>query len=97
MKLVLILIFFIGIINTPNNAWIIWKLLKNKGLINEGSAGLMGIIMTKSGMKSTSISIIAKNLILNGLTDEEYVKKVNDGNYANFVNDHIGFRLGRTL
>lgn len=91
MKPILVLILIFGIYCSPENAKIIWNFLKNKGLTDAGAAGLMGNINAESGLESVIYQNSCKATI--GLTDKEYVEKVNDGSYTNFVHDGVGFGL----
>ena len=73
------------------NEKIIWDFLKDNGLTDAGAAGLMGNLYAESTLKSVIYENSYKKSI--GLTDQEYVDKVNDGTYTNFVNDKVGFGL----
>ena len=75
------------------NEKIIWDFLKDNGLTDAGAAGLMGNLYAESTLKSVIYENSYKKSI--GLTDQEYVDKVNDGTYTNFVNDKVGFGLAQ--
>ena len=77
--------------DATENEKIVWNLLLKEGLTKEGAAGVMGNLMVESYIESTVYEESLKPTI--GLTDEEYVRKTNDGTYTNFVNDNAGFGL----
>lgn len=73
------------------NDKIIWNFLKNNNLTDEGTAGLMGNLYAESQLKSVIYQNSYKETV--GLTDQQYVDKVNDGTYTNFIDDKVGFGL----
>ena len=75
------------------NDKIIWDFLKDNGLTDAGAAGLMDNLYAESKLESVIYENKYKNSI--GLTDQEYVDKVNDGTYTNFVKDKVGFGLAQ--
>lgn len=77
--------------DATENERIVWKLLLKEGLTKAGAAGLMGNLMVESYVQSVVYEECYKPML--GMTDEEYVRKVNDGSYTNFVNDQVGFGL----
>lgn len=94
MKLILLFFFFIGIISdTTTNEKKVWNFLKSKSLTNAGAAGLMGNLYFDSRIESVIYEEKYHETI--GLTNEEYVLKVNSGEYTNFVNDNAGFGLAQ--
>ena len=62
-------------------------------LTDAGAAALMGNLYAESGLKSEYYDIAYHQKL--GLTDSEYVDKVNSGEYSEtrFINDNIGFGL----
>lgn len=93
MRYILLLFIIIGISCSIENHKIVWKRLKIEGLTNEGAAGLLGNLRDESGVESVVYQNIFKSKI--GLTDQEYVDKVNDGSYKDFVTDNVGFGLAQ--
>jgi len=75
------------------NDKIIWDFLKDNDLTDAGAAGLMGNLYAESKLESVIYEDKYKKSI--GLTDQEYVDKVNDGTYTNFVKDKVGFGLAQ--
>lgn len=58
-----------------------------------GVFGLMGNLMAESGLKANNLQN-SYNKKLN-ISDEEYTKAVDDGNYTNFVKDSAGYGLAQ--
>lgn len=88
------IIFFLLLIEVSSwseNVKTIWNFLKSKDMTDAGAAGLMGNLNGESSMESVVYQHACKDKI--GLTDKEYVEKVNDGSYKNFVHDGCGFGL----
>ena len=93
MKYILLSIILLSISCATENEKIVWEFLKEKGLTDAGAAGLMGNLQAESNIQSVIYENAFKPQI--GLTDQEYVDKVNDGSYINFVNDQVGFGLAQ--
>ena len=93
MKYMLLFFLFIGVISDTVNEKKVWDFLKLKGLTNAGAAGLMGNLYCESRIESVIYEEEYHKTI--GLTNEEYVAKVNSGEYTNFVNDKVGFGLAQ--
>ena len=93
MKYTLLVILVIGIYCATSNEKTVWNFLKGKGLTDAGTAGLMGNLKAESGIRSVVYQDSYKKSI--GLTDQQYVDKVNAGTYTNFVNDKVGFGLAQ--
>jgi LysM repeat protein len=91
MKFTLLLILILGISCATSNEKTVWNYLKKQGLTDEGTAGLMGNLQAESNIQSVIYENIYKPKL--GFTDQQYVDKVNDGTYTNFVNDKVGFGL----
>ena len=94
MKYMLLFFLFIGVISNTVNEKKVWDFLKLKGLTNAGAAGFMGNLFCESGIESARYEDDYHDTI--GLTNEEYVAKVNSGEYTNFVNDRAGFAFKKT-
>ena len=80
MKFILLLIIAIifSYSKSSDNELEMWKFLRDKvGLTEEGTAALMGNLYAQSGLRS-DIYDIADHPKL-GLTDSEYVARVNSG------------------
>ena len=93
MKFLLFILLVIGISCSTPNEDLVWSYLKDYGLTDAGAAGLMGNLQVESNMKSVIYENYWKSIL--GYTDQEYVDKVNDGSYKNFVNDEVGFGLAQ--
>ena len=93
MKLILFIILILGISCATKNEKIVWEFLKKEGLTDAGAAGLMGNLQAESNIESVIYQDSYKSTV--GLTNQEYVNKVNDGTYKNFVNDQVGFGLAQ--
>ena len=95
MKYILLLALIIGISSFTNNEVTVWKYLIGKGYTKAGTAGLMGNLKAESGVRSVIYENSKKSKI--GLSDEEYVRRVNNGQYSKsqFINDKAGFGLAQ--
>ena len=89
-----ILLFIILLTISCDNANVVWKHLV-KSLTKEGAAGLMGSLYALSNLQSEIYEKAAHEKI--GLSDLEYVNRVNLGLYSkeSFVNDGAGFGLAQ--
>ena len=76
-----------------SNEKVIWDFLKNKGLNDFGTAGLMGNLYAESGLSPTNLQN-SYNTKLN-LSDSLYTQCVDNGSYTNFVNDSAGYGLAQ--
>ena len=92
MKYILFFILLLTI--SCDNANVIWKYLV-KSLTKEGAAGLMGTLYAKSNLESAIYEKAFHSKI--GLSDLEYVNRVNSGVYSkeSFINDGAGFGLAQ--
>ena len=92
MKYILLLILLLTI--SCDNANVIWKNLV-KSFTKEGTAGLMGSLYAISNLQSDIYEKAAHSRI--GLSDLEYVSRVNSGAYSKelFINDGAGFGLAQ--
>ena len=94
MKYLLFCLFIFEISSYTGDEFTIWKFLRKEGkLTTSGTAGLMANI--KAISNASSIAHDQNNKEMIGLTDEEYVQKVNTQEYTEeqFVNDNVGFGL----
>lgn len=90
----LLLLFLIATISCYTaNEKKCWDFFKGKGLTDAGTAGVMGNLYAESGIESVIYEWAYHNTI--GLTNAQYVQKVNDGSYTNFVYDSAGFGLAQ--
>ena len=76
----------------PNDQFI-WNFLKKEGFNDYGTAGLMGNLQAESGLLSNNLQNTFNSKL--GLSDEEYIKKVDDGTYTNFVHDSAGYGIAQ--
>ena len=93
MKYIL-LILQIFLVSCSNDVYI-WNFLVNSGLTKEGTAGLMGNLKAESRLESAIYEDSYKKKV--GLSNQEYVNRVNDGRYSEykFVHDSVGFGLAQ--
>lgn len=71
----------------------IWNFLKNKGLNDFGTAGLMGNLYAESGLSPINLQNSFEKKL--GFTDETYTQSVDNGDYGNFVRDSAGYGLAQ--
>lgn len=71
----------------------IWNFLKSKGLNDFGAAGLMGNLNAESCLRPNNVEDSYQRKL--GMTDEGYTAAVDNGSYANFVNDCAGYGLAQ--
>lgn len=76
-----------------NNEEKIWNYLKDSGLTDCGSAGLMGNLFAESGLNPANLQNTYEKRL--GFTDLEYTKAVDSGSYGNFVKDCAGYGLAQ--
>ena len=76
-----------------DNASSIKSYLTSHGFTRAGAAGLMGNLYAESGLNPAVYEYAHQRRI--GLSQEEYVRKTNDGSYKNFVSDAVGFGLAQ--
>ena len=67
--------------------------LLNHGFTKAGTAGIMGNLYAESGLNPRVYEKSKHKRI--GLSNEEYIRKTNDGSYKNFVTDKAGFGLAQ--
>ena len=97
LLLIIAIIDFSYSVNVPRpDEILLWKNLNEKmGFTEQCTASFMGNLYAESGLKSASYDIAYHQEL--GLTDSEYVRQVNKGQYSEqqFINDNIGFGLAR--
>lgn len=74
-----------------DNEKTIWDFLKGKGLNDFAVAGIMGNLYAESGFKPTNLQNAYETKL--GYTDATYTAAVDNGTYANFINDSAGYGL----
>ena len=84
---------FLYITCVSNNIKTCWNFLIKHGFTKAGAAGLLGNLQAESGVRAVVQEHSKKKKIK--LSDEDYVKKTNNGSYKNFVNDRAGFGLAQ--
>ena len=75
------------------NARISWNFFMKNGLTKAGAAGLLGNLKAESGVRADIYEKKKHSKI--GLSNAQYVKKVNDGTYKNFVKDGVRFGIAQ--
>lgn len=70
-----------------------WNYFKSKGLNDYGVAGLMGNLYCESALRPCNLQQTYEKKL--GYTDETYTIAVDNGSYANFVNDSAGYGLAQ--
>jgi len=78
-----------------NNEKKIWNYFKSKGLNDYGIASLMGNLYVESGLNPKNLQNTGNRKL--GMTDDEYVKAVDNGSYTKeqFIKDSHGFGLAQ--
>lgn len=77
--------------NADNRA--IWEYLLAKIGNEYGVAGLIGNLLSESGLRSNNMENTYESQL--GYNDETYTKAVDDGTYTNFCEDHVGYGLAQ--
>ena len=95
MKYILLLLFKIAFSSFTSNEKTVWNYLIKQGFTQAGAAGLMGNLKADSSVRSILYEESYKKKL--GWSNQEYVDKVNNGEYSenDFVNDKIGFGLAQ--
>ena len=95
MKYIFFLFFKLVISSFTSNEKTVWNYLIKQGLTKAGAAGLMGNLKADSSVRSILYEESYKKKL--NLSNQEYVDKVNNGNYSEdqFINDNIGFGLAQ--
>ena len=96
MKYILLIALILGASCYTSNEKTVWNYLTNAGYTKAGAAGLMGNLKAESGIESV-IYERAYRSKLGYISDQEYVNRVNNGQYSeyNFVHDAVGFGLAQ--
>ena len=71
----------------------IWNRLRVAGLNAYGAAGVMGNLYKESALNPQNLQNTGNTKL--GLTDEEYTRRVDSGEYTNFVQDKQGYGLAQ--
>lgn len=71
----------------------IWNRLRVAGANAYGTAGVMGNLFRESGLDPQNLQDTGNKKL--GLSDAEYTKRVDSGEYANFVHDSIGYGIAQ--
>ena len=69
----------------------IWNYLRSKGYGEVQTAGIMGNLAVESGYSSINLQNSFEKKL--GMSDEQYTKKVDSGEYKNFISDSAGYGL----
>ena len=96
MKYIILLVLIIEIASlTSEEEATIFNYLVEHGLTEAGAAGLMGYLKGESDINSAIYENSKKKRI--GLSDQEYINRVNNGQYSeyNFVHDGAGFGIAQ--
>ena len=95
MKYIFFLFFKLVISSFTSNEKTVWNYLIKQGLTKAGAAGLMGNLKADSSVRSILYEESYKKKL--NLSNQEYVDKVNNGDYSEdqFINDNIGFGLAQ--
>ena len=89
-----ILLFALLLTISCDNAQTIWNYL-TKYVTKEGAGGIMGNLYAESALKPDVYETSKHSKI--GLSNADYVRKVNDGSYSKdkFIHDQAGFGLAQ--
>ena len=94
MKYILLIALILGAACATANERTCWNYFTSHGYTKAGAAGLMGNLKAESGIESV-IYERAYRAKLGYISDQEYVNRVNNGQYTNFVHDSVGFGLAQ--
>lgn len=76
-----------------NNEELIWNKLREAGLSEAGTAGIMGNLYAESALRPNNLQNSYERSL--GKTDESYTKEVDEGLYDNFIRDSAGYGLAQ--
>ncbi len=79
--------------NKEANAVYIYGQLTKAGITAEGACGLMGNLEAESGLDPMNLQNTYNTAF--GMSDEEYVERVDNGSYTRFIRDQAGFGLAQ--
>ena len=71
----------------------IWSYLKQRGLSDCGTAGLMGNLFAESGLNPKNLQHTYEKKL--SMSDAEYTAGIDNGTYPNFVHDAAGYGLAQ--
>lgn len=71
----------------------IWRFLKEKGLNDYATAGVMGNLYAESGLSPINLENYYEDKL--GMNDAEYTTAVDNGTYTEFVTDKAGYGLAQ--
>ncbi|MCR5474270.1 MAG: InlB B-repeat-containing protein [Lachnospiraceae bacterium] len=71
----------------------IWNFLSDKIGNDYGAAGVMGNLYAESGLRSNNLENMYNERY--GISDEEYTRQVDSGEYGNFTNDSAGYGIAQ--
>lgn len=71
----------------------LYEFFKAQGLNDYGVSGLLGNLYCESGLRANNLQNSYENKL--NITDEEYTKLVDGGNYPDFVKDKAGYGLAQ--
>ena len=71
----------------------IFDFLVANGMTKEGACGLMGNLYAESGLRSNNLQNCGEVRL--GMTDQVYTDCIDNGSYANFVRDSLGYGLAQ--
>lgn len=71
----------------------LWFALLDAGYSKIAAAGVLGNIFAESGVRADNLQNSYETKL--GMTDEEYTEAVNNGTYADFINDSAGYGLAQ--
>ncbi|MBQ8619063.1 MAG: hypothetical protein IJ418_16325 [Clostridia bacterium] len=77
--------------STTDNAEVIWKYLRSKGLNDFAVAGIMGNLRAESSLNPKNLQSSYERKL--GYSDDSYTAAVDNGSYTNFVRDKAGYGL----
>ena len=79
--------------NREANAKYIYDELTKAGMTPEGACGVLGNLEAESGLDPANLQNTYNSRF--GMTDAEYVERVDNGTYRNFIRDQAGFGLAQ--
>lgn len=77
----------------PDNESVIWDFFKSKGLSDVAVAGLMGNLKAESNLRPDNLQNTSERKL--DMSDAEYTKAVDSGEYKKFVDDKAGYGLAQ--
>ena len=71
----------------------LWNFFKQRGLTDQGVAGLMGNLFAESGLNPKNLQQTYEKVL--HMTDDSYTQAVDTGKYSNFIQDCAGYGLAQ--